>query len=223
MTKSLKSRKQEFARDSIYDAAIDLFVHKGFQETTVEDVAQAAGVSRRSFFRYFTTKDHLLGHNMVRLGEVLVSAVAASPAESSPIQVVRDAVSAGLRFGTSHPRTRQVIEITARNPSARRAHRSRRVDIEDRLSEAFAARTRNETKDHVRPKMLAILTLTVVDLATVSWFKGESEDYSKAADDVFALLFQVLGEPTYTHTSQLPQTPKLMSLAARKRKPMAAR
>src|SRR5271165_6270944 len=64
MTESLKSRKQEFARDAIFEAAMDLFVGKGFQETNVEDVATAAGVSRRSFFRYFTTKDHLLGHNI---------------------------------------------------------------------------------------------------------------------------------------------------------------
>ena len=99
MAKTLTSRKQEFVRDGIFEAAIDLFVHKGFQETTVDDVALAAGVSRRSFFRYFTTKDHLLGHNMVKLGDVLVAAVAASPAESSANQVVHDAVMAGLPAG----------------------------------------------------------------------------------------------------------------------------
>jgi AcrR family transcriptional regulator len=205
MTKSLKSRKQEFARDAIYDAAIELFARRGFHETSVEDVAQAAGVSRRSFFRYFTTKDHLLGHNMVRLGDVLVAAVAASPAESSAIQVVHDAVLAGLQFGTSHPRTRQVIEITSQNPSARQAHRSRRVDIEDRLSEAFAIRTRNEKKDDLRPKMLSLLTITVSDLAVTSWFKGEFEDYAKAAENVFALLFAIVNGPVDGQISSLTE------------------
>jgi hypothetical protein len=137
---------------------------------------------------------------MVRLGDVLVSAVGASPAESSAFEVVHDAVLAGLRFGTTHPRTRQVIEITARNPTARQAHRSRRVDIEDRLTEAFAARTRNETKDDVRPKMMAILTITVSDLAMISWFKGEFEEYSKAADNVLAMLQNVLCAPVEEHT-----------------------
>ena len=197
MAKTLTSRKQEFVRDGIFEAAIDLFVRKGFQETTVDDVALAAGVSRRSFFRYFTTKDHLLGHNMVKLGDVLVAAVAASPAESSANQVVHDAVMAGLLFSTSHPRTRQVIEITSRNPSTRQAHSSRKVDVEICLAEAFAARTRHETKNDLRPRMLAILTLTVVDLSLVAWFRGDFDDCSKeASDHVFALLTHILNEPT---------------------------
>ena len=223
MTKSLKFRKQEFARDAIYEVALDLFVEKGFQETTVEDVARAAGVSRRSFFRYFTTKDHLLGHNMVRLGDVLVSAVKASPAESSWYQVVRDAVLAGLYFGTSHPRTRQVIEITARNPSARYAHRSRRIDIETRLSEAFAARTRNEKMDDVRPRMLALLTLDVHDLAIQSWFTGERYDYSEAAEYVFQQLARVVCEINELKTTARTQTSRLKASVVKSRRPVLAR
>jgi AcrR family transcriptional regulator len=223
MAKSLTSRKQEFVRDSIYDAAIELFVRKGFQETNVEDVARAAGVSRRSFFRYFTTKDHLLGHTMVKLGDVLVAAVGASPAESSANQVVHDAVRAGIRFATAHPRTRQIIEITAANLSARQAHASRRVDVEIRLSEAFAARTRNQTKDDLRPRMLAILTFTVVDLALMSWFKGEFKDCSQAAENVFALLSHVLSEPAETPPLGLTRLMKSKPVAAKRRRSAAAR
>ena len=204
MTESLKSRKQEFARDAIFEAAMDLFVSKGYQETNVEDVAMAAGVSRRSFFRYFTTKDHLLGHNIVRYGDILVSAVGACPAESSANEVVHDAVLAGMQFSTSHPRTRQIIAITARNLSARRAHKSRIVDVEIRLAEAFAARTRNETKDDTRPRLLATLTLMVGDLALTGWFKGEFDDFSEASDHVFALLSRVLCEPKELGTSGAP-------------------
>jgi AcrR family transcriptional regulator len=222
MAKSLTSRKQEFVRDGIFEAAIDLFVRQGFQETIVDDVAQAAGVSRRSFFRYFTTKDHLLGHNMVRLGDVLASAVAASAAESSANQVVHDAVMAGLQFATSHPRTRQIIEITARNLSARQAHSSRKVEIEIQLSEAFAARTRHETKNDLRPRALAILTFTVVDLSLMAWFRGDFEDWSKAADHVFALLSHVLNEPIEARASELAPIQKLKSSGAKSRRPVIA-
>jgi AcrR family transcriptional regulator len=220
MTQSLKSRKQEFARDAIFEAAIDLFVRKGFLETTVDDVAAAAGVSRRSFFRYFTTKDHLLGHNIVRHGDVLVSAVAACPAESSAKEVVHDAVLAGVQFATTHPRTRQIIAITARNLSARRAHRSRYVDVEIRLSEAFAARTRNETKDDVRPRMLAVLTLMVVDLALMAWFKGEFEDCSTASEYVFEQLSRVLCEPIELHATAMTQTRRSKPSSAKNPRPL---
>jgi len=218
MAKTLTSRKQEFVRDGIFEAAIDLFVRKGFQETTVDDVAQAAGVSRRSFFRYFTTKDHLLGHNMVKHGDVLVSAVASSPAESSANQVVHDAVMAGLQFATAHPKTRQIIDITARNLSARQAHSSRRIDVENRLAEAFATRTRHETKNDLRPRMLAILTLTVVDLSLMVWFRGDFDDCSKASDHVFALLTHVLNEPTEATALSTVGTSELKVSGAKRRR-----
>ena len=116
MARSLTSRKQDFVRDAIYDAAIELFVKKGFlQIGDVDDVAQAAGVSRRSFFRYFTTKDHVLAHSIMKYGDVLVSAIAASPAESSAFEVVQDVDIAGIRFATSDARTRQIMQITAQN------------------------------------------------------------------------------------------------------------
>jgi AcrR family transcriptional regulator len=195
MAKSLTTRKQEFVRDSIFDAAIELFVRKGFLQTNVDDVAQAAGVSRRSFFRYFSTKDHVLAHNIMKYGDVLVSAIGASPAESSAFEVVHDAVLAGLRFATSDPRTPQIMQITAQNLSIRQAHRSRTVEVEIRLCAAFAARTRNETKDDVRPRMLALLTLMLVDLTLMSWLKGGFEDWLAASNDVMAQLSRVLCEP----------------------------
>ncbi len=218
MAKSLKSRKQEFVRDSIYDAAIDLFVRQGFQETSVEDVAKAAGVSRRSFFRYFTTKDHLLAYSIMKYGDVLVSAVAASPAESSAIEVVHDTVLAGIQFSVAQPRTRQIMGITSRNLHARQALRSRMVEVEIRLSEAFAARTRNETKNDFRPRMLAVLTLTVVDLSLFSWFKGDFEDCSTASKFVFEQLSRVLCEPNELRTSVAPQIRKLRPATTKGRK-----
>jgi len=223
MAKSLKSRKQEFVQDSIYIAAIDLFVRKGFQETSVDDVAQAAGVSRRSFFRYFRTKDHLLGHTIIRYGDVLVFAVAASPAESSANEVVHDTVLAGLQFCGSQPRTREIMGITARNLSARQALRSRMVEVEIRLSEAYAARTRNETKDDVRPRLLALLTLMVVDLTLMSWFKGEFEDSSAASKYVFEQLSRVLFAPKEIDAPAATQKRKLKSAGAKRPKIVRAR
>lgn len=217
MAKSLTSRKQEFVRDSIYDAAIDLFVRKGFLETNIEDVAQAAGVSRRSFFRYFTTKDHVLAHSIVKYGDVLVSAVGASPAESSANEVMHDAVVAGVQFATSEPKTRQIMQITAQNLSARQAHRSRMVEVEIRLCTAFAARTRNETKEDVRPRMLALLTLMTVDLTLMTWLKGGFEDCPAASKFVMEQMARVICESTTPAMSPVTEKRKLNSPVVKRR------
>src|SRR5260370_6463750 len=76
---TLQARKQQVVRDAIWDAATDLFADKGFDETTVDDIALAAGVSRRSFFRYFASKNDLMAHGMVNYGAELTAALDACP------------------------------------------------------------------------------------------------------------------------------------------------
>ena len=65
---TLQERKQQVVRSAIWDAAIDLFVEKGYDETTVDEVAERAGVSRRSFFRYFSSKSDLVSAGMATYG-----------------------------------------------------------------------------------------------------------------------------------------------------------
>ena len=60
MAEMRRDEKRKFVRDAIYAAAIEIFTERGFDETTVEEIAQAAGVSRRSFFRYFASKDAVI-------------------------------------------------------------------------------------------------------------------------------------------------------------------
>ncbi|MEU6248874.1 TetR family transcriptional regulator [Glycomyces sp. NPDC047010] len=61
-------------------AAEELFVDKGFEETTVDEIAAAVGMSQRSFFRYFSSKDEVVLDSLERLGEDLAARLAARPA-----------------------------------------------------------------------------------------------------------------------------------------------
>jgi AcrR family transcriptional regulator len=57
---TLTDRRRDETRTAIADAAVGLFIERGFAETTMEDVADAAGVSRRTAYRHFPTKDDLV-------------------------------------------------------------------------------------------------------------------------------------------------------------------
>ena len=181
MTKSLQSRKRQLVRDAIYDAAIDLFAKRGFDETTVEEVAEAAGVSRRSFFRYFESKDDLLAQNTVKCGEIRRETVAWCPSGLSLLEVVRETVLAGVKFTEDQQHTHQIIEIAERSASARQAHQSRLMEVEDKLASAHAARMRGTSRDYLRPQLLAGMTLLILNVATASWYKGEHKDLHTAA------------------------------------------
>jgi DNA-binding transcriptional regulator YbjK len=136
---SLQLRKQQMVRSAIYDAAIELFAEKGFDETTVEEVAKAAGVSRRSFFRYFASKDDLLAQNVVNYGHVLAATVTACAPALSPLETVRETVQTVLKQAVVQPHTRQIIEIAQRSDSARQAHGSRMHDVEEPLKRGSQA------------------------------------------------------------------------------------
>lgn len=66
---SLRERTRRAVRAEIVDAAMTLFLENGFDATTVEDIAQAAGISRRSYFRYFSSKDEALAEALAAIGD----------------------------------------------------------------------------------------------------------------------------------------------------------
>jgi AcrR family transcriptional regulator len=195
---NLQVRKQELVREAIYDAAIELFAVKGFDETTVEEVAQAAGVSRRSFFRYFASKDDLLAQNIVKYGSILSAAITACPPTLNPMEIVRETVLSVVRESVAHPRTRQIVEISLRSASARQAHHSRMLEVEDVVAAAFAGRLKCASRDELKPRLLANLTLSVMNVAIISWFRGEYQELSTAARQVFATLTRISCEQTST-------------------------
>ena len=181
----LRIRKQHFVRNSIFDVAIELFAAKGFDETTVEEVAQAAGVSRASFFRYFSSKDDLLAQNVLRYGDALTAAIKATQPSLSSFEVMKETVLAVARNTVRHPRLRQVIEISMRSGSAMQAHNSRLIEVEGTVAAAFAERIGSSSADEIEPRLLAALTLSAMNVAILSWYRGNSQDLDAAVERVF--------------------------------------
>ncbi len=56
----VRERTRRAVRDELAQLAKDLFVEKGYDETTIDDLAAAAGMSKRTFFRYFASKEELV-------------------------------------------------------------------------------------------------------------------------------------------------------------------
>ncbi|WP_158841479.1 TetR family transcriptional regulator [Saccharothrix deserti] len=75
-------------RRALQDAALDLFERHGYERTTVRDVASAAGVTERTFFRYFPSKEDLVLGEVLDLIPVLAEAVRARPAGEPPYEAV---------------------------------------------------------------------------------------------------------------------------------------
>jgi AcrR family transcriptional regulator len=190
---SLKHRKQDFVRGAIWDAAVGLFIAQGFDRTTVDDIARAAGVSKRSFFRYFSSKNDLMGQGIITYGAMITEAIRASARSATPFEVMRQTVGQVAVTAAAHPRVRKIAQIACTSVAAREAQLSRLADVEDRVADAYRARWRTAAGNDLTPRLLAELTLSVLDVTFKEWLKQDQQDIVPTIDRVFATLLQLVG------------------------------
>lgn len=186
-------RKQQLVRDAIWDAAIQLFAEKGFDETTVDDIAAAAGTSRRSFFRYFQSKSDLMAQDIANYGASLTDAVRSCPAACPLPEVLKRTVLQTARHSAGLPRTRQIMEIAAKYPAARAAQMARIAEVQDHLAQAFAERCRAEGGDELAARVLAGLTLSLLSVTFRSWYADGDGDIAATVERVMKTVQDLVG------------------------------
>ena len=192
MTTSIQKRKRLLVRDTIWDAAIVLFDKRGFDQTTVDEIATAAGVSRRSFFRYFASKDDLLAQGMITYGEWLGQAIEACPRNWTVREVIRKATADAAEMITAQPRTRQVIRILERSAAARHAQDSPMSIVELRVTQAFSCRLQTRGKNDFKPRLLALVTLSIMKAAVSVWSRSGRENMRVVIREALPTLHQAL-------------------------------
>src|SRR4030081_1863075 len=100
------------ARGRLEQAALALYSERGFEPTTVAEIARRAGLTERTFFRHFADKREVLFGGASELQELIVGAVADAPDSSAPIDAVAaglEAAAALLQEGREYSRQRQAI------------------------------------------------------------------------------------------------------------------
>jgi AcrR family transcriptional regulator len=111
------SRWKPDAEGRLGKAAITLFAERGYEETTVAEIAEAAGLTKRTFFRYFSDKREVLFNGSHELQDRWIGGIEAAPSDVGPMA----AVSAGFDevaelFADRHPFARMRSRIIAANP-----------------------------------------------------------------------------------------------------------
>ena len=132
------------ARERLVVAAVDLFTDKGYDATTVAEIAQRAGVTRSTFFRHFPDKRELLVAGQETLSRLLAGGIADADADATPLQAV--AAGLGRACGEMRPLDRQVGS---------------------RLTSAVAASTELQERDALkRVGLAAAITTALLDRGT---------------------------------------------------------
>lgn len=85
------------ARERFVSAALELFTDQGYEETTVAEIAELAGLTKSTFFRHFSDKREVLAAGQETLSRLFAEGIAAAPADATPL----DAIAAGLENAAS--------------------------------------------------------------------------------------------------------------------------
>ena len=129
------------ARGRLETAALELYLEKGFDETTVAEIAERAGLTERTFFRHFADKREVLFGGASRLQELLVTAVAEAPRTSSPLEAVAGALEASSAiFGERRPFVRQRQAVIAANPELQERELIKLATLASAMAEALRRR-----------------------------------------------------------------------------------
>jgi AcrR family transcriptional regulator len=94
----VRERKRIETEQRIADAGLKLFAAQGYEQTTVDAIAAEAGISRRTFFHYFKSKDDILLSMQGSIGSQVIEALGSEPDDASPMLTVRNAM---LRLASS--------------------------------------------------------------------------------------------------------------------------
>ncbi|MEU1196861.1 TetR family transcriptional regulator [Streptomyces sp. NPDC005813] len=176
----LRERKKQRTRDALLRAALELFTTQGYEQTTVDEIADAVDVSQRTFFRYFAGKEDVALF-VQRLAEShFLAAVRERPPHEAPLEALRRAVLESWdTIGEAieavipielHMRTFQLIEST---PALLAAHLRRSAEMEEEIAGVIAEREGLDVDADPRPRVAVAVFGGVMRVTGRLWGAGE--------------------------------------------------
>ncbi|MCW2783585.1 MAG: regulatory protein TetR [Marmoricola sp.] len=157
-------------------AALELYTERGFEQTTVADIAERAGVTARTFFRYFADKREVLFAGSSVLQDLMVTGLKDAPAGASPLTAIAAALDAAATMFGPERRTfsRQRHAVITANAELR----ERELIKMESLGAALAAGLRRRGVPDPRAGLAAQAGLAVFHVGFQNWVAGGDEDFA---------------------------------------------
>jgi len=182
-----RARKKAATKRAIQEHALRLFVEKGYDATTVDEIAAAAGVSHMTFFRYFPRKEEVVEYD--EYDPLLEELIAARPPDEPPLTTLHAAIRTGLEaiLNTDRDALLQRTRLVLSNPTLR----SRNVIAQDATRDLFAralARRAGLSEPDLAATVQASAALGAVGVAMMAWGESKHDDPIALIDAAFAAL-----------------------------------
>jgi len=187
MSPGLRERKRLKTRAAIQKEALRLFLKKGFDETTIEEIAAAAEISPSTFFNYFPSKEDVVFQD--ELDPLILAAFDAQPQGTNPIRAIRNAMKSVFENLTplQDKMMRERIALMSSTPSLRAAMLAQFADLVGQIAELVASRSGGSPTDFAIRNFSGAL-LGVMMSALFTAVEDSQTDLLDVADQAMAHL-----------------------------------
>jgi TetR/AcrR family transcriptional regulator, regulator of mycofactocin system len=183
-----RGRRPATTRQDVARAALELFARQGYDHTSIDEIAAAVGVSRRTFFRYYDSKPEVVWGEFDAELVRLRSRLEAAPRDRPVIDVLRRAVMDTNRFGPRELEELRIrIGLTSTVPTLV-AHSAVRYAEWCDVVAGFVARRIGGSPEDLGPQTVARAALGVATAAFVHWARSDRGDLVDEVDQAFRLL-----------------------------------
>ncbi|MFI6642994.1 TetR family transcriptional regulator [Streptomyces sp. NPDC050504] len=199
---SLAQRKRQLVSDELTETALQLLALKGYDAVTIDEIAAGAGVSKRTFFRYFASKEDVVVQFLAEMGTGIRAELASRPADERASVALRHAVSVPLKECADHSeRALRVVRLILRTPALLARFLERQAQWRDDLTAELVLRAEGTGTgagaagggDDLWPRLAAGTALAAFDAVLNRWSENDGgEDPVELIDRAFAVIAPAL-------------------------------
>jgi AcrR family transcriptional regulator len=160
----------------VAETALDLFLKDGYEQTTVDDICAAAGISRSTFFRYFATKEAVFTGQTAAVPQELLQALEERPDDEAPWTALGHALGPLIeRYGLSHERAVQLARLGRTTPVLAMLNREKLANSLTLLTPEVCRRLGADPDDTTdpRPHALIAAAFSCLDATIAVWTAGD--------------------------------------------------
>ena len=182
-------RWQPDARARLQEAALALYGERGYDETTVAEIAERAGLTKRTFFRYFTDKREVLFWGSELLEQRMVAAIEASPASASALGMIGAALdAAAVRFEEVREFAGPRHQIIASSHELQERELIKAASLAAAMARALRARGFGDTA----ATLTALTGTTIMHVAFEQWVEDPDQaPFQQVARDALGQLREI--------------------------------
>jgi AcrR family transcriptional regulator len=201
----MAERKRQLVRDELAEAAVKLLAYQGFEETTVDQIVAAVGMSRRTFSRYFESKEDVVVHLLAGAGAQLCAELRARPAGEPPAVALRRALAPLIGHGAAQPdKFLRVTRLILDTPALHARFLERQSHWQDDVTMILAERAGLDPRTDLRPALAAGVALTAFRIALRRWADSDAAtDMNELTDRAFAVITPALDLTTVARPAEL--------------------